>query len=394
MLVLLLAILGALVVVGLASALLVVGSHRRRVGEPEAPAARVGRPGTAESRGTPRGDSPAATLVAPPQARPAPAPAAPRAEPIAPAAAGGPEGVGAPVALGERLGKARGLLGGLLAAIRRRPVVDEQAFEELEEALLAADVGVRTTGELLERLRARVRAAAGPVGPEELFAFLKEEVRALFDGDDTGLRLEEGATNVWLVVGVNGVGKTTTIGKLAARTAAEGRRVVLAAGDTFRAAAGEQLETWGTRAGAPVIRGAEGADPSSVIFDAVQHAAARGADLVLADTAGRLHTKVNLMEELRKVRRVADRPPGRVAEVLLVLDATTGQNGLVQARQFAEAAGVTGVVLTKLDGTAKGGVVLALRRELGLPIKLIGVGEGLEDLREFDPAEFADALFS
>ena len=168
---------------------------------------------------------------------------------------------------------------------------------------------------------------------------------------------------------------------------------MLAAGDTFRAAAGEQLETWAERSGASLIRGADGADPSSVIFDAVQHAAARGADLVLADTAGRLHTKVNLMEELRKVRRIAERPPGRLTEVLLVLDATTGQNGLVQAKQFTEAVGVTGVVLTKLDGTAKGGIVLAIRSELGLPIKLVGVGESAADLVEFDPREFVGTLF-
>jgi fused signal recognition particle receptor len=169
--------------------------------------------------------------------------------------------------------------------------------------------------------------------------------------------------------------------------------VVLAAGDTFRAAAGEQLETWAERAGARIVRGSDGADPSSVIFDAVQHAAARGSGLVLADTAGRLHTKVNLMEELRKVRRVAERPPGQLTEVLLVLDATTGQNGVVQARQFTEAVGVTGIVLTKLDGTAKGGVVLAIRSELGLPIKLVGVGEGPADLVPFDPVEFVAALF-
>src|ERR1039458_7391910 len=196
-----------------------------------------------------------------------------------------------------------------------------------------------------------------------------------------------------LFVGVNGVGKTTTIGKLALREMQSGRGVVLAAGDTFRAAAGEQLESWAERAGARIVRGSDGADPSSVIFDAVQHAASRGAGLVLADTAGRLHTKVNLMDELRKVRRVAERPPGQLTEVLLVLDATTGQNGLVQAREFTEAVGVTGIVLTKLDCTAKGGVVLAIRSELGLPIKLVGVGEAPAGLLPFDPVEFVSALF-
>ncbi|MCB0978125.1 MAG: signal recognition particle-docking protein FtsY, partial [Acidimicrobiales bacterium] len=193
--------------------------------------------------------------------------------------------------------------------------------------------------------------------------------------------------------GVNGVGKTTTIGKLGKRQADEGRTVVMAAGDTFRAAAAEQLETWAGRAGADIVRGAEGADPSSIIFDAIQSASAKGADLVLADTAGRLHTKTNLMEELRKVRRVADKEPGHVTEVLLVLDATTGQNGLVQARQFTEAVEVTGVVLTKLDGSAKGGIVFAIHAELGIPVKLVGLGESVEDLVDFDPDEFVDALF-
>jgi fused signal recognition particle receptor len=197
---------------------------------------------------------------------------------------------------------------------------------------------------------------------------------------------------VWLFVGVNGVGKTTTIGKVAMREESEGRRVVLAAGDTFRAAAADQLELWAERAGAAFVRGNEGGDPGAVVFDAVQHATARDIPLVLADTAGRLHNKVNLMEELKKVRRVADRPPGSVTEVLLVLDATTGQNGLVQARTFTEAVAVTGIVLTKLDGTAKGGIAVAIMSELGIPIKLVGLGEGPEDLVPFDAREFVDAL--
>jgi len=254
-------------------------------------------------------------------------------------------------------------------------------------------VGLATTGRLLDPLRARLKEGSLPGNASAVLEALQADAIGLFEGEDRSLHRAEGATAVWLFVGVNGVGKTTTIGKLASAEQAAGRQVVLAAGDTFRAAAGEQLEVWAGRAGAAIVRGAEGADPSSVVFDAVQHAAARGADLVLADTAGRLHTKVNLMEELRKVRRIADRPPGKVSEVLLVLDATTGQNALVQARQFAEAAGVTGVVLTKLDGTAKGGVVLAIRAELGLPIKLAGVGEGIEDLVAFDPGEFVSALF-
>jgi len=216
----------------------------------------------------------------------------------------------------------------------------------------------------------------------------------VFEGDVGSLSFAEGTgPSVWLFVGVNGVGKTTTIGKLAMRETRLGRDVVLAAGDTFRAAAGEQLELWAERCGARIVKGSDGADPSSVIFDAVRHAASKESELVLADTAGRLHTKVNLMEELRKVRRVAERPPGELTEVLLVLDATTGQNALAQARQFTEAVGVTGIVLTKLDGTAKGGVVIAIRSELGLPIKLVGVGEGVDDLVPFDPEEFVSALF-
>jgi fused signal recognition particle receptor len=200
--------------------------------------------------------------------------------------------------------------------------------------------------------------------------------------------------NVWLFVGVNGVGKTTTIGKVSAQQVAAGRSVVLAAGDTFRAAAAEQLGTWAERSGAELVRGAEGGDPSSVIFDGVQRAKSRGADLVLGDTAGRLQNKSNLMEELRKVRRVADREPGLVSEVLLVIDATTGQNGLSQAREFTEAAGVTGVVLTKLDGSAKGGIVFAIETEFGIPVKLVGLGETIGDLVPFDPDEFVGALFA
>jgi fused signal recognition particle receptor len=204
----------------------------------------------------------------------------------------------------------------------------------------------------------------------------------------------EGSPNVWLFVGVNGVGKTTTIGKVGFDQTHEGRSVVMAAGDTFRAAAAEQLHTWAERAGADFVRGTEGGDPSAVIYDAVQRAAARHYDLVLADTAGRLHTKTNLMEELRKVRRVADRDPGRVTEVLLVIDATTGQNGLTQAREFADATEVTGVVLTKLDGSAKGGIVFAIDTGMGLPVKLVGLGEGLGDLVPFDPDDFVEALFA
>ncbi len=296
--------------------------------------------------------------------------------------------------LADRLGRAKSLFGTSLAAIRGRARIDDATFEELEEALLLADVGLPLTNRLLADLRSRVRSGEAGDSPTALLDLLKSDVVALFAGEDRELQVASDPPSVWLFVGVNGVGKTTTIGKLAAREGASGRSVVVAAGDTFRAAAGDQLAMWAERSGADIVRGADGADPSSVVFDAVQHAAARGADLVLADTAGRLHTKVNLMDELRKVRRVAARPPGTVTEVLLVLDATTGQNGLVQAREFAEAVEVTGVVLTKLDGTAKGGIVCAIRSELGLPIKLVGLGEGASDLVPFDPEEFADALFA
>lgn len=294
----------------------------------------------------------------------------------------------------SRLGKARSLFAGYVGSVLSRSDIDQGTWDDLEEGLIRADVGVSTTAELLDHLRSRVKEE-GIDAPDRLLDALKVELKdRLADGDgDRSLRFEPGRPNVWLFVGVNGVGKTTSIGKVAQQQLAGGRRVVMAAGDTFRAAASEQLQLWAERTGAEFVRGNEGGDPAAVIFDAVQRAAARDYDLVLADTAGRLHTKVNLMEELRKVRRVADREPGVVTEVLLVLDATTGQNGLVQARQFTEAVDITGVVLTKLDGSAKGGIVLAIQRDLGIPVKLVGLGETADDLVEFDPDEFVDALF-
>jgi fused signal recognition particle receptor len=306
-----------------------------------------------------------------------------------------PEVVEAPpekVSFRDRLAKARGVFSGYLGSVLSRSKIDDETWDELEEALLRADVGVGTTTRLLDELREQV-SAEKITEPNRLLEALKANVKTLLAAE-RGLSFHEGATNVWLFVGVNGVGKTTTIGKLAKHEADGGRTVVMAAGDTFRAAAAEQLETWAERAGADLVRGAEGADPSSVVYDAIERAAARGADLVLADTAGRLHTKSNLMEELRKVRRVADKDPGDVTEVLLVLDATTGQNGLAQARQFTDAVEVTGVVLTKLDGSAKGGIVLAIQGELDLPVKLVGLGEQVGDLVEFDPDEFVEALLS
>ena len=291
----------------------------------------------------------------------------------------------------DRLGKARSLLADQLAGVRRRGKIDKQAWDELEEALVLADVGITTTDELLKGLKEGSRRD-GLTTPEQLVDALREELVRRLQGERELHRAAVGTATVWLFVGVNGVGKTTTIGKVAMREESEGRRVVLAAGDTFRAAAADQLELWAERAGAGFVRGNEGGDPGAVVFDAVQHATARDIPLVLADTAGRLHNKVNLMEELKKVRRVADRPPGSVTEVLLVLDATTGQNGLVQARTFTEAVAVTGIVLTKLDGTAKGGIAVAITSELGIPIKLVGLGEGPEDLVPFDAREFVDAL--
>ncbi len=250
----------------------------------------------------------------------------------------------------DRLGKARGLLAGYVGSVLSRSGIDDETWDDLEEALIRADVGVGLTGDLLDALRARVKAE-GITDPDALVAALKIELKERLQGERE-LRFEPGSPNVWLFVGVNGVGKTTTIGKVGKAQMAAGRSVVMAAGDTFRAAAAEQLGTWAERAGADFVRGAEGADPSSIIYDAVQRAGARGQDLVLADTAGRLHTRSNLMDELRKIRRVAAKEPGVVTEVLLVLDATTGQNGLVQAREFTAAVEITGVVLTKLDGSA------------------------------------------
>jgi fused signal recognition particle receptor len=309
-------------------------------------------------------------------------------EPEAPAAA--PPAVRP--SLRERLAKARGALGGYLGGIRARKV-DAETWEELEEALIRADVGVSATQRVLDDLQATAKAE-GITDPEVLLDRLKSELKTLLTEGDRSLRFDPGGPNVWLFVGVNGVGKTTTIGKIAGLQLDEGRSVIMAAADTFRAAAAEQLGLWAERTGSEIVRGNEGGDPSAVVFDAVQRAAARGNDLVLADTAGRLHTKTNLMDELRKVRRVADRDPGNVTEVLLVLDATTGQNGLAQAQQFTEAVDVTGVVLTKLDGSAKGGIVLAIQADLGIPIKLVGLGVAVGDLVEFDPDEFVEALFA
>jgi fused signal recognition particle receptor len=279
------------------------------------------------------------------------------------------------------------------SAIRGRGGIDDATWDDLEEAMLRADLGVRVVTELLDPLRDRSKKR-DIADADAAIAALRAAMVERLAGADRSLHLvgRPGAPDVWMMVGVNGAGKTTTLGKLAAQQTRAGRRVLLAAGDTFRAAAGEQLDVWAQRTGAEIVRGAEGADPASVIFDGIQGATARGADLVLADTAGRLQSNTNLMEELRKVRRVAEKGSGVVSEVLLVIDATTGQNGLSQARQFSDATQVTGVVLTKLDGSAKGGIVFAIETELGIPVKLVGLGETIDDLAPFDPVEFVDAL--
>ncbi|WP_232696998.1 signal recognition particle-docking protein FtsY [Brevibacillus daliensis] len=281
--------------------------------------------------------------------------------------------------------------------VRRYKKIDEDFFEELEEILIAADVGVNTVMELVDELRSEVRKRKienaldlQPVLSEKLVELLKNN-----EDQNCKLNIEEGRLNIILFVGVNGVGKTTTIGKMAHMFKQEGRKVLLAAGDTFRAAAIEQLEVWGDRVGVDVVKHQQGADPAAVIFDAVQAAKSRKVDVLLCDTAGRLQNKVNLMEELNKVFRVLQREvPDAPHEVILVLDATTGQNAMAQAKAFGKSAGVTGIVLTKLDGTAKGGIVIAIRNELDIPVKYVGLGEKMDDLQPFDPEQFVHALFA
>jgi fused signal recognition particle receptor len=302
--------------------------------------------------------------------------------------------IAAPAPAGDRLRRGlvatrQRLLGQLDAVLRRAPADVESAYSDLEEALVGADVGVRTAAELVARVRTRVGRGddAGDVR-----GALRDEVEAILAAEPAPVP----SARPWvvLVLGVNGVGKTTTIGKLAALHAAAGRRVLLVAGDTFRAAAAEQLAVWAERTGADLVRQGAGANPAAVAFDGMKAALARNADVVLIDTAGRLHTRSNLMEELRKVHRVVAREvPAAPHETLLVLDATTGQNAIAQARTFLEAIGVTGVVLTKLDGTARGGVVIGIRKETGVPIRYIGVGEAVDDLRPFDARQFTAALF-
>jgi fused signal recognition particle receptor len=287
--------------------------------------------------------------------------------------------------------------GGFIARLSRlfggKKEIDPSLIEQIEEVLITADIGVKTTQRILDRLRDRL-SRKELTDEDKVWASLREEANAIL-GKGAGALTLKGKPAVVLVVGVNGVGKTTTIGKLASRLAAKNMKIVLAAGDTFRAAAVLQLEVWGKRVGCPVVKGKENADPASVVFDAVKRAEAEGADLVLVDTAGRLHTKAPLMEELKKIGRTVENALGRPAdEILLVLDSTNGQNALQQANMFREALPVSGIVLTKLDGTAKGGVVLGIVDEQKLPIRFIGIGERVEDLREFEPASFVEALFA
>ncbi|MFY0515863.1 signal recognition particle-docking protein FtsY [Streptomyces anulatus] len=391
-----LAVVIALVAVGLVGGL-VVGSRKKKLPPPPPSTPTItppAEPQVGEEAETPR-DEARRTIdeVGLPDAT-APAEEAPVAEAPAPPALEVPEPTaGRLVRLRARLARSQNSLGKGLLTLLSRDNLDEDTWEEIEDTLLTADVGVAPTQELVERLRERVRVL-GTRTPEDLRNLLREELITLLGPDlDREVKTEGGAETpgVVMVVGVNGTGKTTTTGKLARVLVADGRSVVLGAADTFRAAAADQLQTWGERVGARTVRGPEGGDPASIAYDAVKEGIAEGADVVLIDTAGRLHTKTGLMDELGKVKRVVEKH-GPLDEILLVLDATTGQNGLVQARVFAEVVDITGIVLTKLDGTAKGGIVIAVQRELGVPVKLIGLGEGADDLAPFEPGAFVDAL--
>ncbi|MFI2711786.1 signal recognition particle-docking protein FtsY [Micromonospora sp. NPDC018662] len=375
-----LALLGVLIIGGLS---LVVPRLRRRP-EPPLPRTEVDTRTEEELAGPPV-EAPEAELTTGVvvEAPPVEAPPVEVPEPTA----------GRLVRLRSRLSRSQNAFGKGLLGLLSRDRLDEDTWEEIEDSLITADVGVDSTREIVDRLRERTRVL-GTRTVDELRTLLATElVNALDPGLDRSLRTTptDGVPAVVLVVGVNGAGKTTTCGKIARVLVADGRSVLLGAADTFRAAAADQLETWGGRVGAETVRGPEAADPASVAFDAVKRGIETGVDTVLIDTAGRLQNKVGLMDELGKVKRVVEKH-GPIDETLLILDATTGQNGLEQARVFTEAVNVTGVVLTKLDGTAKGGIVIAVQRKLGIPVKLVGLGEGKDDLAPFDPAQFVDAL--
>ncbi|WP_418959363.1 signal recognition particle-docking protein FtsY [Streptomyces tritici] len=398
---LILAVVIALVVaVAVTSGLVISGRKKKQLPPTEAPptpptiTAPPAEPHVGEEAEAPREeprrtieevDLPTAEAEAPAEAPAVEEPAAPAIEVPEPTA-------GRLVRLRARLARSQNSLGKGLLTLLSREHLDEDTWEEIEETLLTADVGVAPTQELVDRLRERVKVL-GTRTPDELRALLREELIALLGDYDRAVKTEspEDTPGVVMVVGVNGTGKTTTTGKLARVLVADGKSVVLGAADTFRAAAADQLQTWGERVGAHTVRGPEGGDPASIAYDAVKEGIAEKADVVLIDTAGRLHTKTGLMDELGKVKRVVEKH-GPLDEVLLVLDATTGQNGLIQARVFAEVVDITGIVLTKLDGTAKGGIVVAVQRELGVPVKLVGLGEGPDDLAPFEPAAFVDAL--
>jgi fused signal recognition particle receptor len=366
-------VLGVLLV---AAVVLVTPRLRRRPPPPTRP--REQPPGAPETVPDTLAPETVPDTLAPP-----PAPALERPEPPA----------GRMVRLRGRLARSQSVLGRGLLGLLARDRLDEDAWEEIEEILIGADVGVEASTALVERLRERTQVL-GTRDPAQLRELLTDELLTALDPSlDRRLQTapRDGMPAVLLVVGVNGSGKTTTCGKIARVLVAEGRSVVLGAADTFRAAAVDQLATWGQRVGAEVVRGPEGSDPGSVAFDAVRRGIDGGVDTVLVDTAGRLQNKAGLMDELGKVKRVVEKQ-GPVAETLLVLDATTGQNGMEQARVFTDVVNVTGVVLTKLDGTAKGGIVIAVQRKLGIPVKLVGLGEGPDDLAPFDPRQFVDAL--
>ncbi|AKU16375.1 signal recognition particle-docking protein FtsY [Luteipulveratus mongoliensis] len=412
-------ILSVITLAAVAGLILVVGLFRGRGGktkqlpptpapteQPERtpPKANTYKPGAGAkidtSGGTATLDRPTATPpTTPPPAdtAPAPAPTDPEpelAEPTAPSLERPESARGRMARLRERLSRSNTALGKALLALLAGGKLDDEAWEEVEDTLLQADLGVEATTEVVDSLKTRVQVA-GVVDEDEVRGWLHEEllkqVNPTMDRRIAASRVD-GRPAVVLVVGVNGTGKTTTVGKLARVLVAEDKDVVLGAADTFRAAAADQLETWGARVGVPTVRSdREGADPAAVAFDAVKGGAESEADVVLIDTAGRLHNKSNLMDELGKIKRVIEKQ-SPIDEVLLVLDATTGQNGLRQAEVFAEAVDVTGIVLTKLDGTAKGGIVVAVQRQLGVPVKLVGLGEGPDDLAPFDPAAFVDAV--
>ncbi|WP_069765408.1 signal recognition particle-docking protein FtsY [Streptomyces sp. LUP47B] len=389
-----LAVVIAVVVLGVLGGL-VVGSRRKKPLPPPPPAAPditapPAEPHVGDEAETPR-DEPRRTIEevdlpdgsAPPVVEELPPTEIEIPEPTA----------GRLVRLRSRLSRSQNALGKGLLTLLSREHLDDDTWEEIEDILLTADVGVAPTQELVDGLRERVKVL-GTRTPDELRGLLREELLKLVGTEvDRTVKTEpaERKPGIVMVVGVNGTGKTTTTGKLARVLVADGRSVVLGAADTFRAAAADQLQTWGERVGAHTVRGPEGGDPASVAFDAVKEGKEMGIDVVLIDTAGRLHTKTGLMDELGKVKRVVEKH-APLDEVLLVLDATTGQNGLVQARVFAEVVDITGIVLTKLDGTAKGGIVVAVQRELGVPVKLIGLGEGADDLAPFVPEAFVDAL--